>query len=99
MGVIGMDGDQEILSPKYRDAARASLWLQVPLGVISILMLDGGGTAKVFAVTLAGFWLSAFLLAFRRAFSPTTTDLMFWRWGFLPCFVLAHFVAQCLERI
>jgi hypothetical protein len=94
-----MDLDENILSPKYKDAAKTALWVQVPLGILSLLMLDGGQTAKVFAIALGAFWLCAILFAFRRPFSPKPADLYFWRWGFVPCFVLALFIAMYLGRL
>ena len=94
-----MDLDEDLLSPQYGDAARTALWVQIPLGILSLLMLDGGQTAKVYAVTLAGFWPCAFLIALRRRWSPTAVDLWFWRWGFLPCFALALQIALYLGRI
>lgn len=91
--------DTELMSPKYKEAASSSLWVQVPIGILSLLMLDGGQTAKVFAITLGGFWLCAILLAFRRRFEPKATNLWFWRWGFIPCFALALSIAAYLGRI
>jgi hypothetical protein len=94
-----MDLNEGILTPKYKDAARTALLIQVPLGIISVLMLDGGRTAKIFAITLGEYWLCAILFELCRPFSPTKLDLWFWRWGFIPCFVLADVVARYFGRI
>jgi hypothetical protein len=94
-----VDLHQEILSPKYRDAVRTTLKVQVPLAILSLLIFDEGQTAKVCGATMAGFWLSAAFIAWRRPWTPTTWDLRFWRWGFLPAFVAALYLAASLGRL
>ena len=94
-----MDLYQEILSPRYMAAIRTALKVQIPLGILCSLIMDGGQTARVCAAVMGGFWLSAALIAYRRPWSPTEGDLRFLRWGFLPAFVVALFVAVLLGRL
>jgi hypothetical protein len=93
-------GDQlEILSQKYQDAIRTALKVQIPVAVLSMLNMDQGRTATVCVAVLAGFWLSAALIAYRRPWSPTENDLRFCRWGFIPALVLSLFAATWLGRM
>jgi hypothetical protein len=94
-----MELNKQLLSPSYKVAAKTTFWLQALLCILSALVMDGGQTAKVCGLALAGFWFCALVFAFRRPFSPTKIDLWFWNWGFLACFVLAICVAAYLHRI
>jgi hypothetical protein len=94
-----MDSSKQLLSPGYKEAARQSLWLQVPLFVYSLLIMDNGQTVRVFALAFAGYWFCAMALAFRRPLAPTAIDLSFWRIGLLPCFVMAMAVAWYIGRL
>lgn len=82
-----------ILSPFYRDATRFALCLQFPIAMLSLLLLDGGTAARVFGIAMSGFWTGAGLIACRRPWNPTRYDLLFWKWGFLPCLVFAGWLA------
>jgi hypothetical protein len=79
----------QIISPHYRSAAGRALRVQIPLAIVSALMLDGGRIARCCAAALLGFWIVALVIAFRRPWAPTQFDLWLWRWGFLPCFIIA----------
>jgi hypothetical protein len=94
-----MDLHQEILSPKYREAIGIALKVQIPLAILSMLIFDEGQTARVCGAVMAGCWLSAALIAFRRPWSPTNGDLRFWRWRFIPAFVASLYVAAPLGRM
>jgi hypothetical protein len=94
-----MNLTKELLSPKYKDAAKTAFWVQILVCILSALVMDGGQTARVCGLALAGFWCTAFVFAFRRPFTPTKIDLWYWKWGFLACFVVAIYVAAYLRRI
>lgn len=74
-------------SSPYRAALRAALFQQVPCALLSVLMLDGGRTARACGVALLGFWAMAALLIARRPAGPRPGDLAALRWGFAPIFV------------
>jgi hypothetical protein len=90
-----LDGD-EILNPHYQAAMRTALCIQLPIAVVCLLMLDFGVSAKYCGTAMLGFWLGAAFIAARRPWTPTSADLWYWRWGFLPCFVLVVIVASLL---
>jgi len=81
-----------VVSPMYDRAVRQSLGMQVALGVLAALTLDGGVMAYVLGVALLGFWISVALLMIRRPMQPTRFDLAFIRWGFLPIWFVAVLV-------
>jgi hypothetical protein len=82
-----MDLSRELITPTYRDATQTALWVQVALAILSILVLDGGVTARYSGVAMLGFWFGAALIAARRPWAPTINDLRYWRWGFIPVFI------------
>ena len=84
-----MESARAICSVEYDRALRVALGLQIPIALVSMLVLDLGRTARVCGIAMLGFWLAAALIAARRPWTPTPADLRFWRWGFIPCFVLA----------
>jgi hypothetical protein len=93
-----MEDGSYILSPQYRAAARVALLTQLPVATLSLLVLDSGWTAKICAGVMIGFWLAAALIATRRPWTPSAGDLLFWRWGFVPCFLIAWTVAAIVQK-
>lgn len=89
-----MDADRHIISPLYRQAAYRGLAVQVSLAVLCVLLLDGGRASKCCGVAMAAFWCVAVLIAARRPWSPTTGDLRFWQYGFIPCFFLTLLILR-----
>jgi hypothetical protein len=85
MSFGAMELARAICSAEYDRALRVALRVQIPTALLSVLVLDFGQTARVCGVAMLGFWLAAALVAVR----PTTGDLRFWRWGFIPCFARA----------
>lgn len=92
-----MNPDRTVLSPDYRDAARVALALQLPLALVCILILDFGRTAKICGAAMLAFWIMAAALAARRPWSPTRSDLLFWRWGFPGCLAVALLAAEMVR--
>jgi hypothetical protein len=41
---------------------------------------------------MLAFWLGAV----RRPWKPTPLDLWYWRWGFIPCYVLVGVIASLM---
>lgn len=84
------------ISPAYRKAIFDALVLQIFIGLLSAMILDGGGCAQVCGVALLAFWGGAAVLIWRRPQSPTQTDILLLRFGyFLVIFiagVLIHFI-------
>lgn len=84
------------ISPAYRKAIFDALILQIVIGILSAMILDGGGCAQIFGVALLAFWGGAAVLIWRHPQSPTQVDILLIRFGyFLVIFiagVLIHFI-------
>lgn len=84
-----MEESKQILSSDYRRAALFSLTLQFAIAVVCLMLLDGGVMAKGCGAAILLFWVVAGLVALRRPASPTTGVLWFWKWGFLPIWIVS----------
>ena len=82
------------ISPSYRKPVFEAVVLQILLGLLSALILDGGTTARICGIALVGFWVGAVLLICRRPHSPTRSDIELLRFGYLPLIVIAFFVVH-----
>lgn len=82
-----MSEARAVISSAYDVVIRDSLVVQLIVGVLAALMLDGGVLARVVGVAVLAFWLSAAVLVLRRPWKPSKFDLAFIQWGFW--FVLA----------
>jgi len=82
------------ISPAYRKADFEALTIQAILGVFSLLILDGGATARYCGIALFAFWGGATVLIWRRPLSPTRMDIELIRFGYLPVIALAFFLAS-----
>ena len=84
------------ISLAYRKPIFEALVLQGIVAVLSLMILDGGTTARICGIALLGFWGGTAVLILRRPIAPTTFDLAFVRFGYLPVVLLAillvHFV-------
>ncbi len=82
------------LSDRYRSAIFFTLFTQqVPLALLSLLMLDMGQSARVCGIAMIGFWAMAALILARRPDTPGASDLFFLRWGFVPVLLLTGALA------
>lgn len=82
------------ISPSYRRPVFEAVGLQVLLGFLSLLILDGGTTARICGIALIAFWGGAAVLIWRRPQSPTRTDIQLLRFGYLPLVVVAFFLVH-----
>jgi len=84
------------ISPSYRKPIFEAIALQVLLGLLSALVLDGGALARICGIALLAFWCGAAVLIWRHPRTPTRTDINVVRFGYLPVvvltFLLVHFV-------
>ena len=84
------------ISPSYRPAILEALTLQVMIGVLALMILDGGGIAQLCGIALLAFWAGAVTLIFRRPQNPTAPDLILLRFGYLPLVLLTPFIAGAI---
>ena len=65
------------ISPSYRKAIFEAVVLQLILAILSLMILDGGTTARICGIALVAFWGGATVLIWRKPRSPTKTDIEF----------------------
>ena len=82
------------ISSSYRKPVFEAVGLQVFAGFISLLILDGGTTARICGIALVAFWSGSALLIWRRPQSPTRSDIELIRFGYLPLVVVAFFLVH-----
>src|SRR5437870_10687897 len=70
------------IAASYRRAIFDALVLQVVLGALSMMLLDGGRVAHTTGIAVLAFWSGAALIIIRRPTAPTSTDLFLIRFGF-----------------
>ena len=87
------------ISPSYRKPVFEAIALQAILGFLSMLILDGGTTARICGIGLVAFWGGATVLIWRRPQSPTKTDFELIRFGCVPLVVVAFFLVHFIWNL
>jgi hypothetical protein len=82
------------ISPSYRKPIFEVVVLQVLLGLLSTMILDGGTTARICGIALVAFWGGVAVLVWRRPHTPTKKDIALIRFGYLPVAVCAFFLVH-----
>jgi hypothetical protein len=70
------------ITSSYRRPIFQALTLQVPVGLFSLMILDGGDCARMCGIALLAFWGGAAVLIWRRPQTPAKTDLALIRLGY-----------------
>ena len=95
--------------PRGRLAQRASgtllravligFLVQMVVLILSELTLDIGYiTSHISHRVALGYWVGVLIVALRRRHDPTTLDLWFIRWGYVPLVIVAQPVAHWYWR-
>ena len=87
------------ISPSYRTPIFEAVGLQVILGILSLMVLDFGETARICGIALIAFWGGAAVMMWQRPKSPTRTDILLVRFGYLPLVVLAGFLIHFIWHL
>lgn len=87
------------ISPKYDSPIFEAVGLQILLGLLSYLILDGGATAQICGIALVAFWGGAAVLIWRHPQSPSRIDVELIRFGYLPVVVLAFFLVGLIWQL
>ena len=82
------------IAEDYRRAIFSSLILQVILGFLAMMVLDGGRIAHTTGIAVLAFWAGAAVIILRRPKSPTEWDLFLVRFGFLPLLIMTFALAE-----
>lgn len=86
------------IAPIWRKPIFEAVALQALLGLLSMLILDGGTTARICGIALVAFWGGVTVLIWRRPQSPTRTDIKLIRLGYLPLVILVFFLVHYIWR-
>ena len=86
------------IAASYRKPIFEAIALQVILGLLSALVLDGGDCRHICGAALVAFWGGAAVLVWRHPRDPTKTDLQLVRFGFLPVLVIAFAIIHAVWR-
>jgi hypothetical protein len=76
-----------IISESYRGPLWCAVISSCSITVLSVLLLDGGETARLSGFALLVFWFWVFWAMWRRPKDPTRTDMWIIRCGCLPLVV------------
>ena len=76
--------DASITVGSFRDALVFSLVQQLPLLVLSALLLDGGLVFQRVAIASIAYWVMTLLIMIRRGRNMSRSDILLLKWGFLP---------------
>ena len=87
------------ISTNYRQAIFDALVLQVVLGILSLMILDGGQIAQICGIAMLGFWGGVTTLICRRPHTPTPTDITLIRFAFLPLLLASFFLVSFIWRL
>jgi hypothetical protein len=87
------------ISQSYRKPIFEAVVLQVIVGILSLMILDGGDCARICGAALLAFWGGAVVLIWRRPVTPTKTDLELIRFGYLPVMIIAFVIIQLAWRM
>ena len=87
------------ISPKYDSAIYEALAVQVVVGVLGLLVLDGGMTAQICGIALLAFWSGVGILIYRHPHTPSKADLALIRVGYFPVLVISFSLACGIWRL
>jgi hypothetical protein len=81
------------ISPKYDSPIFEAVALQIVLGLLAMLILDGGGIAQICGIALLAFWSGAVVLIWRHPQSPSRFDIEVIRFGYFPAILVSFFLS------
>ncbi len=76
-----------------RSAFKTAAGVHVILIVLTALMLDFGRSNQFCIVAMIGYWLGTLFILLRRRKAPTRLDLWFIRYGVIPLWLTAPYLA------
>ena len=76
--------DDSVALSTLRDAISFTLIQQLPILLLSALLLDGGWVFKRVAVASVAFWIITLIILMRRGRNMPKSDLLLIKWGYLP---------------
>jgi hypothetical protein len=68
----------------FREAIVFALVQQLPLLLLSAMLLDGGSVLKRVTIAAVAFWILTLLVMIRRNRNMLDSDMLAVKWGYLP---------------
>ena len=76
--------DDNVVVGTFGDAISFALVQQLPLLLLSALLLDGGLVFKRVAIASVAFWILTLIILIRRGRNMLDSDTLMIKWGYLP---------------
>jgi hypothetical protein len=87
------------LSREYLRPILSSMCVQTVLTLLTMLVPDGGFTARMWMATLAAFWIGAAIILIRRPKAPAESDLDYLKIAFIPLLFEAMLIGGAILAI
>jgi len=82
--------------PSLKTEWLPALVFQMPILVLSSMVLDGGGIAQVCFYAFVAFWCGVLVLRFHRRGALTRVDLFLIRYGYILVCVASFFITRLI---
>ncbi len=80
------------ISPEYDTPIFNAVAIQIIVGIVGLLNLDGGVMAQISGIALVAFWGGVVVLIWRHPQSPSRFDTAFIKFGYLPMILAAYYM-------
>jgi len=87
------------ISAKYDSPIFEAVALQIVLGLLALLILDGGLIAQICGIALLAFWSGAVVLIWRHPQTPSRLDIELIRFGYFPVIIVSFFLVAWIWRM
>jgi hypothetical protein len=87
------------ISPKYDSPIFEAVAIQIVLGLLALLILDGGMIAQICGIALLAFWSGAVVLILRHPQTPSRLDIELIRYGYIPVSIVSLFLVGWIWRL
>ena len=81
-----------IISPSYKQPVIDALALQIVIGLMASLILDGGTARRICGIAIVAFWGGVAVLVLRRRHAPSKTDLTLIKFGYFLVVLITGFL-------
>ena len=82
-----------------KGAIKFTLLYQLPLGLLTSMILDGGMIFTYWSITMLAYFVSAFMIMKRKENSRTKTDLIYLKFSSLIILVITPFITRVVWTI
>ena len=87
------------ISSKYDSPIFEAVALQIVLGLLALLILDGGLIAQICGIALLAFWSGTVVLIWRHPQTPSRLDIELIRFGYFPVIIVSFFLVGWIWRL